>query len=195
MPRKTSPERKTVKATSSTKKPIQKTGTTKIRALDEQLVQRGAQLAVIVSIQTALASKLDFQGIIDVVGDQLSEIFEDGNVGIGFVNKARNIVAFPYVVENGKRLDYFEISLDVPSVLVHTIKRRRPLVINKSISKRFGADVFNFPGQDQRDLKAWLSVPLISGDKFLGGIALRNWQREMHIQSPMYACCKPSPTA
>ena len=140
--------------------------------------QRHAELAVITSIQTALASKLDFKGIIDAVGDKLSEIFEDGNVGIGFVNEARNVATLPYVVENGKRLDYFEISLDVPSVLVHTLKRRRPLVINRNISKRFGTKVFNFPGLDQHDLKSWLSVPLMNGDKFLGGIALRNWRRE-----------------
>ena len=79
--------------------------------LEEQLAQREAELAVINSIQTALASKMDFQGIIDAVGDKLGEIFKDGNVGIGFVDKTRNVVTFPYVVENGKRLEYFELSL------------------------------------------------------------------------------------
>jgi len=78
-----------------------------IRALEEQLAQREAELAVINSIQTALVSKLDFQGIIDAVGDKLGEIFEDGNVGIGFLDKARNVVKFPYVVENGKRIQAF----------------------------------------------------------------------------------------
>ena len=147
--------------------------------LEEQLAQREAELAVINSIQTALASKMDFQGIIDAVGDKLGEIFKDGNVGIGFVDKTRNVVTFPYVVENGKRLEYFEISLDKQSVLVHTIKRRRPLVINTKLSERFGGTgAFNFPGQDQRDLKSWLSVPIINGDEFIGGIALRNWERE-----------------
>jgi signal transduction histidine kinase/CheY-like chemotaxis protein len=148
------------------------------QSLEQQLAQRNAELAVINSIQTALASQLGFQSIIDAVGDKLSEIFEDGNVGIGLVDDKRNVVIFPYVVENGKRLDHFEIGLDVPSVLVHSLKRRRPLVINKNIAKRFGTEVFNFPGLNQHALKSWLSVPLITGDKFLGGIALRNWQRE-----------------
>jgi hypothetical protein len=71
--------------------------------LEERLAQREAQLAVIESIQTALASKLDFQGIIDVVGDKLGEIFEDGNVGFAFLDKAREIITFPYIIENGKR--------------------------------------------------------------------------------------------
>ncbi len=175
MPPRTSSKSTKTKATP--KKKTNNTGADKIHVLEERLAQREAELAVINSIQSALASKMDFQGIIDAVGEKLSEIFEDGNVGIGFVDDKRNIVFFPYVVENRKRLDYFEISLEVPSVLAHSIKRRRPLVINKNISKRFGIDVF-FPGQDQHELKSWLSVPLISGNKFLGGIALRNWQRE-----------------
>jgi signal transduction histidine kinase/uncharacterized protein YigA (DUF484 family) len=177
------PSRQTAKKGASAKK----THSSKLQIVKEQLAQREAELAVINSIQTALASKRNFQGIIDAVGDKLSEIFEDGNVGIALLDDERNVGILPYVVENGKRLEYFEVSLDVPSLLLHTIKRRRPLLINKNISKRFGTEVFNFPGLDQRDLKAWLSVPLISGDKFLGGIALRNWQREnAYSESDVY---------
>lgn len=102
----------------------------KIRALEEQLAQREAELVIINSIQVALASKMDFQGIIDVVGDKLNDIFEDGNVGIGFIDKARNVVNIPYVIENGKRLEPFEISLDGPSVMKHIVKRGKPVLIN-----------------------------------------------------------------
>jgi len=148
-------------------------------SIQEQLTQREAELAVINSIQTALASKMDFQGIIDAVGDKLSEIFEDGNVGIGFVDKARNVAIVPYVIENGKRVEYFEVSLDVPSAFQHLLKRRRPILINTKFRERFGGDAgIPFPGRDQRDLKSWLSVPIINGDGFIGGISLRNWQRE-----------------
>ena len=177
MPKRPSPGNNTAKAKPE-QKPTSKMEADKIRALEEQLVQRDAELAVINSIQTALASKLDFQGIIDAVGDKLGEIFEDGNIGIAFLDKARNVVNFPYVVENGSRIEYFEISLDQPSVLSHTVKRRRPFVINTRLSKRFGTRTFNFPGLDQRDLKSWLSVPIFHGDEVIGGISLRSWQRE-----------------
>ena len=178
MPAKTTSKTNKVKTKSPDKKSIEKMDVVKIRALEEQLAQREAELGVINSIQTALVSKLDFQGIIDAVGDKLGEIFEDGNVGIGFLDKARNVVKFPYVVENGKRIENFEISLDQPSVLSHTLKRRRPFVLNTKLRKRFGTGTFNFPGLDQRDLKSWLSVPIFHKDEIIGGISLRSWQRE-----------------
>src|SRR5215211_1477979 len=179
MPTKTSSKSNTVKTKSSTKKPGQKTGISKIHALEEQLAQREAELAIINSIQTALASKLYFQGIIDAVGDKLSEIFWDGNVGIGLVDKARNVAILPYVIENGKRVDYFEVSLDIPSVIQHVFKRNRPILINTKFRERFGGDAaIPFPGRDQRDLKSWLGVPIFNGIEVIGGISLRNWERE-----------------
>jgi signal transduction histidine kinase len=154
------------------------------QSIQEQLAQREAELAIINSIQTALASKLDFQGIIDAVGDKLSEIFEDGNVGIGLADNARNVAILPYVVENGKRVEYFEVSLDTPSVIQHVLKRRRPILINTKFRERFGGDAaIPFPGRDQRDLKSWLGVPIFNGDEVIGGISLRNWRENAYTDS------------
>ena len=179
MPSKTPPTSQKVKTKSPTRKSAQKTDADKIRALEEQLAQHDAELAVINSIQTALASKLDFQGIIDIVGDKLNEIFRDGNVGIGLIDKARNVVSIPYVIENGKRLEPFEVSLDEPSVMQHIMKRRRPVLINSKFQERFGRnDAISFPGRDQRDLKSWLSVPFFKGNEVIGDISLRSWERE-----------------
>jgi GAF domain-containing protein len=179
MAKEISPTGNKVKTKSSARKPVQKTGVSKIRILEKQLAQREAELAVINSIQTALASNLDFQGIIDIVGDKLNEIFKDGNVGIGLIDKARNVVSIPYVIENGKRLEYFEVSMDQPSVMQHIIKRRKPVLINSKFQQRFGRnDTIMFPGRDQRNLKSWLSVPFFKGNEVIGGMSLRSWDRE-----------------
>jgi GAF domain-containing protein len=44
--------------------------------------QRNAELAVINSIQQGMAEKLDFQAIVDLVGDKLREVFNTGDIGI-----------------------------------------------------------------------------------------------------------------
>jgi len=180
MVKKKVPTSKTIKPKSSpSKKSIPKTDVDKIRALGEQLAQREVELAVINSIQSALASKMDFQGIIDIVGDKLNEIFRDGNVGIGFLDKTRKVTTFLYAMENGKRLDYFEISMDRPNLMNHILKRRRPVLINSKFRERFGGDnTINFPGRDQSDLKSWLSVPFLKDGEVIGGIGLRSWERE-----------------
>ena len=43
--------------------------------LFDETQQRNAELAIINSVQQGLASKLEFQSIIDLVGDKVSEIF------------------------------------------------------------------------------------------------------------------------
>ena len=49
--------------------------------------QPNAELAIINSVQAGLASKLDFQGIIDLVGDKLREVFDTGDIGIRTYDK------------------------------------------------------------------------------------------------------------
>ena len=44
--------------------------------------QRAAELAIINRVQEGLASKLDFQGIIDLVGDKIREIFDAHAINI-----------------------------------------------------------------------------------------------------------------
>jgi signal transduction histidine kinase len=161
------------------KKSVQKTDVSEIRALEEQLAHRDAELAILNSIQIALASKLDFQGIIDVVGEKIGEIFKDGNVGFAFLDKARGVITFPYIIENGRRIEYFELALAQSGLMQHILKRRRPVVINSKFGERFeGIGTFNYPGRDQRDLKSWVTVPIFNGDEIIGGISLRSWKRE-----------------
>src|SRR5205823_11195133 len=44
--------------------------------------QRNAELAIINSIQKGMAAELDFQAIVDLVGDTLREVFHSGDIGI-----------------------------------------------------------------------------------------------------------------
>src|SRR5206468_6016771 len=66
--------------------------------------QRNAELAVINSVQAALAAELDIQGIYDAVGDKIREIFHHTDMGIRIYDPKTNLVHFPYAYENGKRI-------------------------------------------------------------------------------------------
>ena len=50
--------------------------------------QRNAELAIIHSIQQGMSATLDFQAIVDLVGDKLDEIFHTGILLIGLVDRA-----------------------------------------------------------------------------------------------------------
>ncbi len=67
--------------------------------------QRAAELAVINRIQEGMAAELDFQAIVDLVGDKLREVFKTGEIGIRWYDANTNLVHYLYEYEHGVRLN------------------------------------------------------------------------------------------
>src|SRR5438270_120307 len=67
--------------------------------------QRNAELAIINSVQAALAAELNIQGIYDAVGDKIRNIFNKADVGIRIYDPETRMVHYPYTYEKGKRLE------------------------------------------------------------------------------------------
>ena len=65
--------------------------------------QRNAELALINSVQEALAGELEMQAIYDVVGDKIQEIFDAQVVDIGIFDFAAGLTRYPYTIERGVR--------------------------------------------------------------------------------------------
>ena len=71
--------------------------------LFDETTQRNAELAVINSVQHALAEKLDLQGIYDAVGDKIREIFVAQSILIvSFDHQAEKSIN-QYFYEKGKK--------------------------------------------------------------------------------------------
>ena len=73
------------------------------RAIEETR-QRNAELAVINSVQAALAGELELQAIYDVVGDKIDEIFDAQGTCIAIIDEATGVMSFPFLIERGERL-------------------------------------------------------------------------------------------
>src|SRR5437870_2749549 len=63
------------------------------RAIEETR-QRNAELALINSVQEALAGELELQAIYDVVGDKIQEIFDAQGVAIAIHEESTSLVRF-----------------------------------------------------------------------------------------------------
>jgi len=92
------------------------------------------------------------------VGDKLTEFFLGENVMIGLLDKTSGLMKLLYLVENGKRMEYFEFPFGDKG-LGHTLPRR-----------------FNF--DEPPILKSWLGVPIIINGEYIGGFSLQNWNHE-----------------
>jgi len=144
------------------------------RAIEETR-QRNAELALINSVQAALAGELEMQAIYDVVGDKIQEIFDAQGTAIAIFDETAGFVSYPYLLERGERL-----SAD-PQVLAggftkHVLDTREPLMINENLAaeaERRGS--FVVAGEEPKSL---LFVPLVIGGRATGVVSLENFDRE-----------------
>jgi PAS domain S-box-containing protein len=144
------------------------------RAIEETR-QRNAELALINSVQAALAGELELQAIYDVVGDKIQEVFDAQVVDIAIYDEAAGLLRFPYTIERGVR--YPDEAMEPFGFRKHVMETREPLLVVENViaeSRRYGnPDVIS--GEPSRSV---LFVPLVTGGKATGVISLQNVDRE-----------------
>ncbi|MDE2004295.1 MAG: GAF domain-containing protein, partial [Betaproteobacteria bacterium] len=139
--------------------------------------QRAAELAIINSVQHALAAELNMQGIYDAVGDKIREIFGHADVGIRIYDPQTDMLHFPYVYESGTRIVIESEALGDTGFTAHVLRTREPLVINENMAReaeRYGSSTM--PGT--RMEQSVIYVPLVAGEQARGLITLANYERE-----------------
>ena len=93
---------------------------------NEALEQRNAELGIINSVQDGLATKLDFQEIIDLVGTKIQEIFDIKHMSITILDRNSNQVDMLFYLENGKRFPIHSFPLKENSgVIVHVLMSKK----------------------------------------------------------------------
>ena len=139
--------------------------------------QRNAELAVINEIGEALAKQLDFQGIIDAVGDRIRAIFDVTSGGISLYDSRTTILSMPYSIDQGQRM--FPADRPLGGLAKVVIEKRSPLRLGTNAeSDALGAYVF---GTD--DAESWLGVPILTGDRVLGTISLERLPKNAFSES------------
>ncbi|MEQ9309190.1 MAG: GAF domain-containing protein [Balneolaceae bacterium] len=140
--------------------------------------QRNAELAVINSVQQGLVAEMDMQGIYDLVGERIRDLFDAQVTGIYSFDHETNLEIFRYLFEDGERL-YPE-----PRPLNHIrewiINYKKLLLVNENADET----IFNITGKEHvavpgtRLPKSLVFVPLIVGDEVKGCVSLQNLDRE-----------------
>ncbi|HKD93714.1 MAG TPA: GAF domain-containing protein, partial [Gaiellaceae bacterium] len=137
--------------------------------------QRNAELAVINSVQEALAGELEMQAIYDAVGGKIDEIFDAQGTCIAILDEATGLMTFPFLIERGERLSAEPTAVD-KGFSRHVLDTGAPLMINEDVAaagERHGS--FLVAGEWSKSL---LFVPLFTGGRALGVISLENYDRE-----------------
>jgi GAF domain-containing protein/CheY-like chemotaxis protein len=147
----------------------------KVEQSTAELNERVGELEVINAIQRGVAGKLDFQAIVDLVGDKLCEVLKVRYLGIRWYDADADCIHYLYEVEDGKRLRPEPITPD-PDGPYRRILQSREVLVCSTAQEMQATGLTAIPGTTQG--KSLIRVPIVAGDRVLGVIALEDFDRE-----------------
>ena len=148
------------------------------RRLLDETNDRAAELSVINEIGAALARQLEFQAIIDLVGERVGTIFESRSLFIALHDPERDILTFPYDQDEGQPFERGEFK--VGSGLTSTVLRSGRSLRIGSIEEQMAAGALQVGGSDTQ---SWLGAPIPAGSRVIGVIGLESLQPDAFTEA------------
>jgi signal transduction histidine kinase/CheY-like chemotaxis protein len=139
--------------------------------LFDETKARAAELAVINEIGQALASQLDFEAIVNVVGERIRALFDTKSIYIAILDAARTMFSFPYAMNEGSPTEDTR-PMPLGQGLTSLVIERKAPVLFRTNQEQQQHDVVNV-GPDS---ESWLGVPIIAGDAATGVLVLESMQ-------------------
>lgn len=153
------------------------TALNRVRAVDETR-QRNAELEIINSVQQGLASQLDFQAIIDLVGDKIRETFQSDSTYIALYDPRDQRIRFPYFAERDYWFELEARPLGV-GLTSRVIELRAPLSFGGSVEQEqqgVSLVITLKPGDEKNPTQSYLGVPMLAGSDVMGVVSVQSYQ-------------------
>ncbi len=138
--------------------------------------QRNDELALINEIGSALAQQLEFDAIIELVGERLHALFgsKARDLYISIHDRGSDLIRFPYWLNADRRLDVEPVRYG-ESITTRVLESRRPLRLATHDEIVAGGAIFP-PGGTESG-QSWLGVPILAGDAAIGTVTLYDPKR------------------
>jgi signal transduction histidine kinase/CheY-like chemotaxis protein len=148
----------------------------RVRAV-EVARERTAELTLVNEIGRGLAQQLEFDAIIELVGERVREQFAATSMFIATYDPSAELMTFRYELDEGRRVTTDPIPLGA-GLTSEVIRRRAPV--------RLGTfDDLIALGAIQAGVRAesWLGVPILVADEVLGVLALESLEQHQFDDS------------
>ena len=153
------------------------TALTRARAIEETR-QRNAELALINEIGDALSQQLEFDAIIELVGDRVRAIFDAESMFIAIYDEARETLRFPYDIDSGEI--FVRGDLPMGEGLTPRIIRTGQSIRATTKEALVAAGAIDVGGSVT---ESWLGVPIPAGDRVIGVIGLESTRPYAYSES------------
>jgi K+-sensing histidine kinase KdpD/DNA-binding response OmpR family regulator len=137
---------------------------------EQEIGQRAAELSTVNSISQAMASQLDPEELINLVGSKMRDLFKANIVYVAMLDHKSKIISFPY--QYGDNLEPMKLGEGLTSQILLTGK---PLLINKDVKERtdkLGLQRIGLPAA------SYLGVPIPVGDEIIGVLSIQTTEAE-----------------
>jgi signal transduction histidine kinase/CheY-like chemotaxis protein len=141
-----------------------------INQRESEVRERAAELVTINRITQALATQLDRDRLIQLVGDQVRDLFHAPIAYVSLLDRATMMLEFPYTF--GEEAQPRPFGKGLTSQIIRT---GQPLLINEDMNRnraRMGIE------QMGRDTASYLGVPIPSGGQTIGVISVQSTDQE-----------------
>ena len=140
------------------------------QTLEQRVAARVAELATVNAVGQALASELELNTLIALIGEQMRQIFKADVVYIALHDRKTNMIHFPYVF--GEEQASIPFGQGLTSKVLET---GQPLLINQGFAYRqteLGVTPLGVPA------KSYLGVPILAGKQTIGVLSVQSTQEE-----------------
>src|SRR6185295_18544564 len=152
--------------------------------LEAQVARQNTELAIINEIGAALAQQLDFDAVVELVGERLATILSTSDFLIGLYDRSANEITFPFEIDGGSRPD--EVRAPMPlgqglsSVVLQT---KSPLRINTTAEAMAAGAVLPAARENDTPLtESWLGVPILAGDAAIGLVVFGDYRPNLFTE-------------
>jgi signal transduction histidine kinase/CRP-like cAMP-binding protein/ActR/RegA family two-component response regulator len=136
--------------------------------------QRSAELAMVNTISKALNTELELDSLLELIGEQIRQIFAVDEVYVALYDPQTALIHFPYDYESGRRVvgESIRFGQGLTSTIIES---GQPLLINRDFERRrdeLGAELVG------PQAKSFLGVPIMVGHETIGAISVQCIEQE-----------------
>ncbi len=132
--------------------------------------QRAQELAIINTVSQALVAETEFDALIQLIGDQIREIFLADIVFVALLDQESKMINFPYTY--GEDIDPLQLGEGLTSKIIES---GEPLLINRELEQRRTEIGATRVGKEAR---SFLGIPIQVGTQSLGVISVQSTEEE-----------------
>ena len=119
------------------------------------------------SIGHEITSTLDLEAIFQIIYERINSLMDASGIFIGTCDYESNTLQVPLAIDDGKRDQYFEYSLDDKKISNYVIKNEVPVHINE-----YSKEIFNYIPEGEKiqntTPESVIVLPLIVQEKIIG---------------------------